>query len=423
MAHFVKTEIQISLKTGRLCEILKALILEHNLASGCYFFDNFDNDLIFDFVRNIIPGTFAKASRRVLHYDTQNGAKKSTAMTTYVKYKAILVLLISLFFSPDRVVGQKVSKPKTAFEYITLVEGSQITLETDLTTILETRYSSDYYPAKLTLSDGKYFLVKVQPKGKYRRKTAEVPPLKIKFPKKTLVEMGLDTLNEVRLMLPSVDNYRGDRLLAKEYLTYRMFEHLTNNCVRARLVKVNLRDNHVETSSKEMYGMLVEDNEETAARLNGTEVEQYGLPFDSMVTEQAALVAMFQYMIGNTDWDAAMLRNVRLIRPRGAEKIILTPYDFDFSGLVAAPYASPSSESGLRTVRDRFLMATGLPKSALRQATQVLKNAEKELTDICYNKLVPRETSSEMMQYLESFFRSIDKSYDVPVRAVMTTTD
>jgi hypothetical protein len=333
-------------------------------------------------------------------------------------------LFIFLFFFPTWAEGQKPQPTrKTIFEYIASVEGTPVTLETDLTTIMENRYSTEYHSAKLTLADGKSFAIKVQPKGKYRRKTAEVPPLKLKFTKKTLVEMGLDTLNEVRLVLPGKDNRKGDQILVKEYLIYRMFEQLTPNCVRARLVKVSLRDVHVETSSMEMYGLLVEDNEETAARLNGTEVEQYGLPYDSMLTEQAALTAVFQYMIGNTDWDVAMMRNVRLIRPNDSDKILVVPYDFDFSGLVAAPYASPSSESGLMTVLDRYLMANGIPKSALRQAVQTLKKSERDLYDRCYNKHITRDVSIEMIRYLETFFLSIDKNWEVPVRANVSTSD
>lgn len=318
--------------------------------------------------------------------------------------------------------AQSPSKPRTIFEVLSQQEGAPITLETDLTTLMANRNSSDYLPAMLTLSDGKSFVVKVQPKGKFRRKTAEVPPLKIKFTKKMLVEQGLDTLNEVRLVLPCYDSQRGDQLLIKEYLIYRMFEHLTENSVRARLVRVTLRDNHVEKSSKKMYGLLVEDNEETAARLKGPQVEAYGLPFDSMVIEQAALVAMFQYMIGNTDWDLPMMRNLRLIRPTDS-KILMVPYDFDFSGLVSAPYASPSSESGLMTVRDRFLMANGIPREALRRAAQTLKNAQRDLNDLCYSKHLPRDVSVDMTRYLDSFFKSIDRNFDVPSKANVAVSD
>ncbi len=314
------------------------------------------------------------------------------------------------------------SEPFSFFEYVGRQEGAAITLETDLTTILAHRYTEEYFPGTLTLASGETFAVRIQPKGKFRRKIAPIPPLKIKVSKKVLKERGLDTLTEMRLMLPCYDSYRGDQLLIKEYLIYRMFEQLTDQCVRARLVRVTLRDNHVEKSSKKMYGLLVEDNEETTARLGGALVEHYGLPVDSLDVEYTALVAVFQYMIGNTDWDIAMMRNVRLLRmPSG--KILPIPFDFDFSGLVAAPYASPSSESGLRSVRDRFLMANGIPQDALRRAVQRLRQHQKDLYNLCYSRHLPRDVSYEMTQYLETFFQKIDKNNDIPIRSLTEMVD
>lgn len=291
-----------------------------------------------------------------------------------------------------------------------------MTLEMDLTTLLANRNSEEYYPALLTLATGKSYQVKVRPKGKYRRKVAEIPPLKVKFPKKTLQEEGLDTLNEFKLVLPCYDNFLGDELVVKEYLIYRMYEHLTPISVRARLVKLTLRDTHVEKSRKTLFAILLEDSEETVARLNGVETEQYGLPVDSMMVNQAALVAMFEYMIGNTDWDVSMMRNVRLIRSNETAKVLLVPYDFDFSGLVSAPYASPSSESGLLTVRDRFLMANGIPLEALRRATRALRLAKDEFYAICQSKYLSREASAQMVEYLDTFYRQIDSKDEVPVR-------
>ncbi|MCS6929032.1 MAG: hypothetical protein NZM43_06000 [Saprospiraceae bacterium] len=338
----------------------------------------------------------------------------------------ILVNFFIIFFLPVGVLpilAQGVaSKPMSFFEYVGRQEGAPIILETDVTTLRANRYSNEYFPGVLTLANGEAFTVKIQTKGKYRRKIAEIPPLKLKATKKELREHSLDTLTEMRLILPCYDSYEGDVLLIKEYLVYRMFEQLTDRCVRARLVRVTLRDNHVEKSSKKMYGLLVEDNEETAARLKGALVEQYGLPMDSLDVEHTALMAIFQYMIGNTDWDLAMMRNVRMVRmPDG--KISPIPYDFDFAGLVAAPYASPSSESGLRTVRDRFLMANGIPREALRRAVQRIKDKQQALFNLCYSRHLPRDVSAEMIQYLESFFRKVDKNNDVPPRAVAEVLD
>ena len=49
----------------------------------------------------------------------------------------------------------------------------------------------------LTDADGKTYQVEIKPRGKYRRKVCEEPPLKVKFSKKALRAEGLDTLNEV----------------------------------------------------------------------------------------------------------------------------------------------------------------------------------------------------------------------------------
>ena len=65
-------------------------------------------------------------------------------------------------------------------------------------------------------------------------------------------------------------------------------------------------------------------------------------PPDSMLMDQAGLVAMFEYMIGNTDWDISMMRNVRLIQAAESGKVCVVPYDFRFF------------RSGQRTIRQSF---------------------------------------------------------------------
>jgi len=330
---------------------------------------------------------------------------------------SFFVLLI-----PLRGFSQAAAHRETIFERLTKKEADKITLEMDLTSMIENRKTDIYYPGTLTTDNGKMYKVELKARGKYRRKISEIPPMKLKFKKKMLAEEGLDTLNEVKLVLPAYDNTLGDELIVKEYLAYRMFEHLTPASVRARLVRLTIRDTHVEKSRK-MYAILLEDEEETVVRMNGKLVERYGMPADSLIMNQAALVAVFEYMIGNTDWEISMLRNVRLIQSEENGKILVVPYDFDFSGLVAAPYASPSSESGLKTVRDRFMMANGIKTEHLKRALQGFKALKKDLYDICRSKYIARETSMDMIAYLETFFQQIEEKDEVPSMFKMPQTD
>lgn len=317
------------------------------------------------------------------------------------------ILFFGVFDVPNG-LGQ--AKKESLFELLTREEVPKITIETDMTTLMENRKTNNYFPATLTTADGVVRKMEIKPRGKYRRKKCEIPPLKLKFSKKALVAEGLDTLNEIKLGVPCFDSDAGDELIVKEYLAYRMFERLTPVSVRARLVRVTLKDTHVEKSKVNFYALLIEDEEELAARLGATEVEQYGIEPDSLLSNQAALTVMFEYMIGNTDWEIAMMRNVRLLRSRENGKVLTVPYDFDFSGFVSAPYSVPSSESGLKTVRDRFLMASGLRTEALKRASQQLVSRKKELLELCRHKLLSRQTQNEVAAYLETFFAQAEAS-------------
>ncbi len=333
----------------------------------------------------------------------------------FYKYR-LFTLLLSLFayFAQAQESSGTQPRPKSIFEVLTQKDLAKMTLETDLTTIIEQKKSNQYFSGTLRTDDGKVYRVEVKPRGKFRRKISVFPPLKLKFKKKDLVADGLDTLNEIKLVLPCYESDRGDELIVREYLAYKMFEHLTNVSMRARLIRLSIRDTHVEKTKKPMYAILLEDEEELVSRLNGILNEEYGIPTDSLHTSHAALTVMFQYMIGNTDWDISMQRNVRLVRSKETGKTFVIPYDFDFSGLVSAPYSSPSSETGLKTVRDRFLMSNGLKPELLQRAFNTLKSAKPAFYSICKSKYLNNSASADMDNFLHRFFEKAEGKNEIP---------
>lgn len=331
---------------------------------------------------------------------------------------ALLCLAASELSAQDTIVQKG---PRSIFQVLTEKEAVKMTLECDLTTIIEQKKTNQYFPATLRTADGKTYRAEVKPRGKFRRKISAFPPLKLKFKKKELVAEGLDTLNEIKLVLPCYESERGNELIIKEYLAYRMFETLTDASVRARLIRITIRDTHVEKSKPTMYAILLEDEEELVSRLNGLINEEYGIPTDSLNLNQASLAIMFEYMIGNTDWDISMQRNVRLIKAPLTGKSLVVPYDFDFSGLVGAPYATPSSESGLKSVKDRFLMSYGIKTEHLRRALNTIQANKSALLGICKSKYLSNEASEEMSSYLRSFFAKMDSKGELPTLIKMDT--
>lgn len=316
--------------------------------------------------------------------------------------RLIIFPLFILCWGTD-LFGQ-VQKP-SIFGQIGAEEGAKVTLITDLTTVLAQKKTPTYFPGTLTTPDGKTFAVQLRASGKFRRMKAAIPPLKVKFKKKELSAQGLDTLNKVKLIMPWFESPRGEELLIKEYLCYRMFERLTPTHVRARLVRLTLQ--HTNGSQKRMSAILLEDNSETAARYHAYNVERYGIKPDSFEAHQAALTVLYQYLVGNTDWDLESNRNVRIIQHREHGTLWSMPYDFDFSGMVSAPYASPSSESGLTNVRDRFLMPQGISPEALKKAVAAIKEQKDALYAVCEAPLLSSSGRKEMKNYLDIYFKKM----------------
>lgn len=328
-------------------------------------------------------------------------------------YALLLNTLIAPFFT-IALYAQAPAAVSSVFEYLTAKEGTAVQLEFDVTELVENKRKNDYYPANIRLEDGTTLALEVRSRGKFRRRLCEVPPLKMKFAKKELRKFSLDTLNEVRLVLPCTFTPDDEALLLREYLAYRMYEKLSPYHVKARLIRLTLRDRHTEQSRPTVWAILLQHDEELAAKLGGTVVEQFGLTSDSTDTYYTAMNAAFQYMIGNTDWSLRDNRNLYQFRPAQGGKIIPIPYDFDFSGLVDAPYATPTKEYGLTTVRDRALIADGLSERDVKRAIKTLVEHETFLMDACNRAHLDAKHLKAVQQYLGDFFTAVKQYNEVP---------
>ena len=171
-----------------------------------------------------------------------------------------------------------------------------------------------------------------------------------------------DTLNEIKIALPGTHTDAGNELIVKEYLAYKMFEKVSDVHFRARLVLLTLIDtNEKGVGKKKLYAIFVEDEEEVAQRLHGTPEGEFGIKMDRFEPEQAALVIMFQYLIGNTDFAVlsgprkdACCHNARVLAGGDPLLRVAVPYDFDSAGLVDAVYAAPHEDLPIRKVSERL---------------------------------------------------------------------
>ena len=118
---------------------------------------------------------------------------------------------------------------------------------------------------------------------------------------------------------------------------------------------------------------------------------------------------LFEYMVGNTDVSIWALHNVRFVQ-NPDRKLFVVPYDFDISGFVHPPYAIPDRRLGLRSVVDRMYRGPCRTTEEFDKVAEGFRNKHKDMVALVEGlKDLDSSSRSEMKDYLESFFRTIDK--------------
>jgi hypothetical protein len=135
---------------------------------------------------------------------------------------------------------------------------------------------------------------------------------------------------------------------------------MTPQSFRARLANIDYLDQSGRPYISRA-GFFIEDFGDVAKR-NGMVTAHMGprVPLEQIDPVSGGRFAVFEYMISNYDWSMRAgpegdqcCHNGRLMSPTGGGVLTVVPYDFDFSGLVDAPYADPPEGIPINNVRQR----------------------------------------------------------------------
>ncbi len=202
--------------------------------------------------------------------------------------------------------------------------------------------------------------IQLSPRGitRLKRDVCQFPPLRVSLkgaPPAGSLFSGQKRLKLVTHCRPAA-GFQQHLLL--EYAAYRLYNRMTPASFKARLAMIDYVDEAGRPITTR-YGFFIEDIDDVAAR-NGTRHAATGdrIAASQLSQMDAARAALFEYMIGNLDWSIragppgeGCCHNSRLIGPVSG-KLVAVPYDFDYSGLVNAPYAvAPDGTSSVTTRR------------------------------------------------------------------------
>lgn len=331
--------------------------------------------------------------------------------TTYALPALVLTGFSVFLFIPWPNQGRSlIPQPRTMFEWLQQPEVLKITLETDLKALLKDPDNDTYQPALFTFWDAmgqqQEFLTEVKPRGKYRRRVCDFPPLKVKFSKEEMTNHGLAPFNTLKLVTHCLsDQTDGRDALLREYLAYEYYQEVSPMSYRVKLAHITYVDSKKREKSITRLAFFLEPTDELADRLAGEEVETFGLSLDQIEPRNALEMCTFQYLIGNTDWDVSHLRNIKLVRHKTTGDLFAIPFDFDLTGWVDPTYAVPNTNIGQYDVKDRFFMGDLPSKESWDQCISRFENARAGIeSEIQSMEELSTSSKRELLRYLESFF-------------------
>lgn len=289
----------------------------------------------------------------------------------------------------------------------------ELVLEADVVALLNDKSDEpEYTQARLIHPLGgnkiSFFDLQVKPRGSTRRLTnlCEFPPLKFNFKKsqiKNTVFHGQDKLKFVSQcrLDDEFQNY-----IMEEYLLYKTYELLTEESFKTRLVSIIIKDIKLRVEPIQMMGFLIEDDKSLGKRIQAKKYEEFFYSQDSCDSRSLDRLALFQFMIGNTDWYVNTRHNTEILQNKADGSLIPIPYDFDFSGVINTFYAQPSTQIPITDVRQRFFKGScrGIDEF---QETIDLFNEKKEEIFALYESFeyLPKYAKKKSIKYYTKFYK------------------
>ena len=249
----------------------------------------------------------------------------------------------------------------------------------------------------------------VKTRGYFRRDKSmcKVPPLMLNFLKENkLKNTVFQKQNKLKLVVPC----QGDEYVIREWLVYKLYDLISPRSFKARLAQVEFEDSLGKRKTETRYCFLLEDEKELAKRNNGFLWDKTMVAMTNTDRTEFKKMAIFQFMIGNTDWSVPYLQNIKLLKTDSLKPPYTIPYDFDHAGIVSTPYALPAEELEMSSVQERRYRGFCEPdKSAFKEAFALFNSLKNDFYNVyTNNSLLDAKYIKFVTRYLDDFYKIIN---------------
>ena len=311
-----------------------------------------------------------------------------------------------------------VQPAKEGFDFFNSDELLNMTLTFDIRDFRKTKSRDKNYDATLSVltNTGESIIqyIKLKARGIMRLSYCSFPPvlLKLKGGKGDERPLGKGNLKLVTHCKKSC-SFQG--YVFKEYLAYRLYNLVTPYSFKTRLVKIHYVDINRPDNAFTAYGFLIEDEDKIAERNHSVVIESKNATQKNMISADMARVAVFNYMIGNTDWSVPLQHNVKILKSLAmpSDKAIPVAYDFDYSGFVNAVYSAPSKELPIKSVKERYYLGYCFVDEDLKPIIEEFVDMKQKILGTIDNfEYLSNGEKKQAESYINGFFKTYrDQNY------------
>jgi hypothetical protein len=327
------------------------------------------------------------------------------------------IFAMSAFSQSDTIVNplDVVDTLSQDFGLFTKDDILNLSLRFDLTHYKSKKPKEEYMKAILTYhiseTDSINKEISLKSRGEFRNGYCDLPPIRLNFSKSDFQKEDLKKIDKLKMVTHC--RYGNEEYLLNEYLIYKLYNVLTDYSFRVRLVRIEYINTYKKTKPIKTYAFFIEPVEILGERTKSTPIDAVNLNQKQMIPEMMDRLAIFNYMIGNTDWSVPNQHNCKILSPKvftGASLGIIVPYDFDYSGFVDADYAVPHEDLGIETVRDRLYIGICRSEDAFINALREFSDKKEQFYKVIndFTQLSEKERK-KLTGYLDSFYAGFDK--------------
>jgi hypothetical protein len=286
----------------------------------------------------------------------------------------------------------------------------------DIKDFVRTKDVDEYVDAKIAYNNAEGTRleknVRIRSRGNVRKKKCYLPPIRIDFNDDDYEIDLFNDFGKVKLVSKCQLSSNHEQYLIKEYLSYKIYESITDVSFKTYSLKINFIDSKGKKKPFSSYSFIIEDIDRLAERNNAVEIENNGLLPVHLDRPTMNTFSMYQYLISNVDWYIPNLHNVKLIKSLDHKKPQPqpVPYDLDYCGLVNTNYSVVHERYPIEKITERYWIGNCMVDEEYEVVAALFLEKKDEVLKIWEEcEFLDKFNKNAAIKYINQFYTLLEK--------------